>query len=373
MKSKYSIPLVNLKLQYKSIKKDIDKAMSSVIKDTDFIMGEGVKFFEEAFSQLTGAKYTIGVSSGTDALFLALQALGVKPGDEVITTTHTFVATASTISMCGATPVFVDIDPKTYNIDPKRIEEKITRKTKGIIPVHIYGQPADMDPIMKIAKKHKLFVLEDAAQAHGALYKGRSVGTIGDAATFSFYPGKNLGAYGDAGAVVTNSESIAQTIRLLRNHGRREKYTHDILGYGSRMDTLQAVILLVKLKHLRKWNKRRREAASLYNDLLKNVPVIIPFEPKSIESVYHLYAIRVEGRDGVYEGLRKAGIEVGIHYPVPLHLQPLFQPLGYKEGDFPQAEVLSKETLSLPIFPEITKSDIKKVVSSLKNVLKRTD
>lgn len=369
MKAKNKIPLVNLQLQYKSIKKEVDKAIDSVIKNADFIMGKDVSLFEEAFSHYTGARYTIGVSSGTDALFLALLALGVKQGDEIITTPHTFVATASAVSMCGATPVFVDIDPKTYNIDPKKIEEKITKKTKGMIPVHIYGQPADMDAIAKIAKKHKLFVLEDAAQAHGALYKDRSVGTIGDAAIFSFYPGKNLGAYGDAGAVVTNNENIAQMVKLLRNHGRREKYTHDILGYGDRIDTLQAAVLLVKLKHLGKWNKRRREIAKMYNDLLKDLPIVLPYEPKNVTSVYHIYAIRVKDRDKVYEGMKKVGIDVGIHYPTPLHLQPLYKSLKYKEGDFPEAEELSKQTLSLPMYPEITNQDIRQVVSSLRGVL----
>ncbi len=371
MRPKYKIPLVNLKLQYKSIKKDIDETINGVIKNTNFIMGEEVKIFEEAFSRFIGAKYTIGVASGTDALFLSLLALGVNSGDEVVTTPHSFVATASAISMCGATPVFVDIDPKTYNIDPEKIENKITKKTKGIIPVHIYGQPADMDPIIEIAKKHKLFILEDAAQAHGALYKGRCVGTIGDAAVFSFYPGKNLGAYGDAGAVITNNESITQTLRLLRNHGRKEKYTHDILGYSSRMDTLQAAVLLVKLKYLKKWNERRREVAQLYNNLLKDLPVVTPFEPEGVKSVYHLYAIQVEDRDSVYDEMRKKGIEVGIHYPIPLHLQPVFKSLGHKEGDFPHAEELARHTLSLPIFPEITNSDIQEVASSLKKNLKK--
>lgn len=360
------IPLVDLKAQYRTIKPEIDKAIASILAKTNFIMGEEVAGFERAFAKWLGVKYVIGVSSGTDAIHLGLLALGVKSGDEVITTPHTFTATVEPICWLGAKPVFVDIDPKTYTIDPDLIEKVITKRTKVIIPIHLYGHPADMDPITKLAKKYKLKVLEDAAQAHGALYKGKMVGTLGNAAIFSFFPGKNLGAYGDAGAVVTDNKKIADIIKLLRNHGRTEKYTHLEVGYGDRLDTLQAAILLTKLRQLKKWNIGRRKIANIYNHALKNLPIKLPYPADWAEAVYHLYVIRTDKRNELKDYLKKQGIESGIHYPIPLHLQPAYKYLGYKKGDFMMSEQAAQEILSLPLYPELNKQQIEFIANSLK-------
>ncbi|MGB0383226.1 MAG: DegT/DnrJ/EryC1/StrS family aminotransferase [Ardenticatenaceae bacterium] len=359
------IPLVDLKAQYAAIQSEIDSAIKQVIENTAFILGPEVKAFEEEFATFCEAKHAIGISSGTDALQLALLACGVEAGDEVITTPHTFIATAEAISMCGARPVFVDIDPLTCNIDPSKIEERITQKTKLILPVHLYGQPADMDPILDIAQRHNLRVIEDAAQAHGARYKGQRVGTLADAACFSFYPGKNLGAYGDAGALVTNDDKIAERVLLLRNHGRREKYEHLIKGFGHRIDALQAAILRVKLSHLEAWNNQRRELAALYTSLLDDSLVTTPYVPAWAEPVWHLYVVRVQGRDRVKARLKEAGIATGVHYPIPLHLQPAYQDLGYKVGDFPHAEQAAREVLSLPLYAELTSQNLQRVVECL--------
>ena len=365
------IPFVDLKAQYNTIKGEIDKAIQNVLNTTSFIMGEELKKFEVEFARFCDLKYAIGVANGSDALILALRACGIGEGDEVITVPHTFISTAEAISNVGGKVVFVDIDPKTYTIDVSKIEEKINKKTKAIIPVHLYGQPADMDPIMMLAKKYNLKIIEDAAQAHGAEYKEKKVGSIGDVACFSFYPGKNLGAYGDAGIVITDNEEIAEKVKLLRNHGRiTKKYEHQIEGYSSRLDNLQAAILRVKLRHLNKWNESRRRNAKKYNELLSNISgIITPYEADYAEHVYHLYVVRVEkkGREKLKEELKSKGIATGIHYPIPLHLQPAYKYLGYKEGDFPITENASQEILSLPMFAELTGVQIEEIVKIIKN------
>jgi dTDP-4-amino-4,6-dideoxygalactose transaminase len=363
------IPLVDLKAQYDSIKEEIAGAIQNVLNNTSFIMGEELKKFEEDFAQFCDVKYAIGVANGSDALILALRACGIGERDEVITVPHTFISTTEAITHVGGKIIFVDIDPKTYTIDISKIEEKITKKTKAIIPVHLYGQPADMDPIMRLAKEHNLKVIEDAAQAHGAEYKGKKVGSMGDVACFSFYPGKNLGAYGDAGMITTNSEEIAKKVKLLRNHGRiTKKYEHEIEGYSSRLDNLQAAILRVKLKYLNQWNVMRRKNAKKYNELLNKIDgIITPYEADYAKHVYHLYVIRTEERDKLREELKPNGIATGIHYPIPLHLQPAYHYLGYKEGDFPITEKASQEIISMPMFAELREEQIEEIVEIVEN------
>ena len=370
------IPLVDLKAQYRAIKKEIDRAIFGVIKSSKFVLGENVKKFEEEFAKFCNAKYAIGVGNGTDALYLTLRTLGIKKGDEVITSPFTFIATAEVIANLAAKPVFVDIDPETYNIDAKKITKAITRRTKAIIPVHLYGQPSDMSSILKIAKKYKLFVIEDAAQAHGARYKGKRVGSIGDVGCFSFFPAKNLGAYGDAGMVVTNSQKIAETLFVLRDHGRANrgtnKYIHQTEGVNSRLDELQAAILRVKLHHLPKWIKNRQRNAKTYDSFLeKIIGIKIPRIKAGFESTYHLYVIRAQNRDELQKSLKKIGIATGIHYPIPLHLQPAFKYLGYEKGDFPETEKVAKEILSLPMYPELNKKQIKFVADSIQKIMRK--
>ena len=362
------IPFVDLKAQYNSIKDEIDEVIQRVLDTTSFIMGEELIKFEEEFASFCNVKYTIGVANGSDALILALIACGIGEGDEVITAPHTFIATTEAITYVGGKAIFVDIDPKTYTIDVSKIEEKINLKTKAIIPVHLYGQSADLDPIVELAKKYSLKIIEDAAQAHGARYKDKKVGSIGDVGCFSFYPGKNLGAYGDAGMVTTNNEEIAKKLKLLRNHGRiTKKYEHEIEGYSSRLDNLQAAILRVKLKYLNKWNEIRRKNAKKYNELLSNINgVITPYEADYAKHVYHLYVIRTENRDKLREGLKSKGIATGIHYPIPLHLQVAYNYLGYKRGDFPVTEDCSQKILSLPMFAELSDEQILKIVETIK-------
>jgi dTDP-4-amino-4,6-dideoxygalactose transaminase len=366
------IPLVDLKVQYDSIKDEIDEAIQNVLNITSFIMGEELKRFEEEFALFCNTKYAIGVANGSDALILALRACGISKGDEIITVPHSFIATTEAITHVGGKIIFVDINPKTYTIDVSKIEEKISNKTRAIIPVHLYGQPADMDPIIELAKKYNLKVIEDAAQAHGAEYKEKKVGSIGDAGCFSFYPGKNLGAYGDAGMVVTNNEGIAEKIKLLRNHGRiTKKYEHEIEGYSSRLDNLQAAILRVKLRHLNNWNEIRRKNAKKYNELLNDIDgIFTPYEADYAKHVYHLYVIRTENRDKLREELRSKDIATGIHYPIPLHLQPAYRYLGFKYGDFPITEKASQEILSLPMFAELTDEQIEEIVELIKNFKK---
>ena len=363
-----NISLVDLKRQYNSIKDEVNTKINEVLQNTYFILGENTEAFEEEFANYCGVKHAIGVASGSDALTLSLKALGIEEGDEVITVPNTFIATVDAISRNGAKPVFVDIDLETYNINVAKIEEKITDKTKAIIPVHLYGQPADMDAIIKIAKKkYDLKIIEDACQAHGAEYKGKKVGSLGEVGCFSFYPAKNLGAYGDGGMVVTNNEEIAERIKMLRNYGQSKKYYHDFMGYNSRLDEIQAAVLRVKLRYLDEWNDKRREYAKLYNELLKNVSgVETPIEKEFVKHVYHLYVIRCKNRDELQQYLSSKGVSTGIHYPIPVHLQKAYKHLEYKQGDFPITEKYSKEILSLPMFPELLEDEIKYVVNCIK-------
>ena len=363
-----NIPQVDLKAQYKLIKKEINVAILKVLKNTTFILDENVKKFEEEFAKFCNVKYAVGVGNGTDALYLALRACGISRGDEVITQPNTFIATVETITLNGAKPVFVDINSDTYDIDINKIEGAITKKTKAIIPVHLYGQPADMDPILRIAKRHNLWVIEDAAQAHGAEYKGKKIGSLGDVGCFSFFPAKNLGAYGDGGMVITKNKKLAKKIAMLRNHGRIEKYKHEIEGVNSRLDEIQAAILRVKLRYLDKWNKARRQCAKLYDNFLRNIEKMkTPFVPSWATPVFYVYTIRVKEREKLREYLKKKGISTGIYYPIPLHLQPAYKYLNYKKGDFPEAEKTADEILSLPMYPELKISQIKFITNSIKD------
>jgi len=360
------IPLVDLEAQYQQIKEEIDEAIRDVVCSRAFVQGRYVAAFEAEFARLLHCDYVVGCSNGTSALFLALLAAGIKAGDEVITTPATFIATVEAICHVGAVPVFVDIDPDTYNIDPFLIESKITSKTRAILPVHLYGNPADMDSIMALARAHDLRVIEDCAQAHLATYNTRPVGTFGDAGAFSFYPGKNLGAYGDAGAVVTGDIERAKVMRLLADHGRDSKYIHSIIGYNHRMDGLQGGILLVKMKHLQRWTEQRRSNAQRYSSLLHDVEGLqLPFSRECSEHVYHLYVVQVPKRDTVLSYLQENGVSASIHYPIPLHLQPALKYLGYREGDFPVAEHAAKHILSLPMYPELTAEQIERICSLL--------
>ena len=363
------IPFVDLNAQYSSIKEEIDAAIADVISKTAFIGGPFVKSFESAFAEFCMVKHCIGVGNGTDALFIALKALNIGEGDEVITVANSFIATSEAITMTGAKVVFVDIKPETYNIDVGKIEEKITRNTKAIIPVHLYGQPADMDPILDIAKKYHLYVVEDAAQAHGAVYKGQRIGSIGDMACFSFYPGKNLGAYGDGGAVVTNDENLAIKARMIANHGRIDKYNHEIEGINSRIDGLQAAILEVKLRHLSEWTERRRKNAYLYNDYLKGTKLVTPIEIPDVNAVYHLYVIRIQAdiRLKFQDYLKTKGISSGIHYPIALPNLIAYEYLNHSENDFPEATKASLEIVSLPMFPELSKNQIQYISNVIKD------
>lgn len=365
------IPFLDLKAHHQTVRGEIDSAIREVIDAGAFAGGPFVERFEKEFAEFCGASHAIGVGSGTDALWFALLGLGIGPGDEVITVPMTFMATTEAISFCGATPVLVDIEPETYTIDPARIERAITPRTKAIIPVHLYGQTADMDPILEIAKRHRLYVIEDACQAHGAEYKGRKAGSMGVGGCFSFYPGKNLGAFGEAGAVVTSDVRLVRTIQMLRDHGQERKYHHALVGWNGRMDGIQGAVLRVKLKRLAEANKARRTHARLYNDLLTTVPhVIVPSEAKNRTHVYHVYAVKVPSRDRVMKSLSDRGIGCGVHYPIPIHLQPAYKSLGYKPGDFPVAEQCAQEFLSLPMFPEMTDVQVKHVVGELSTLMR---
>ena len=360
------IPFLNLKAQYDSIKDEINDAIQEVLDSCAFAGGPFVEKFEREFAAFCQCNYCIGVGSGTEALWLSLLALGIGPGDEVITVPNTFIATAEAISFCGAVPVFVDIDEFIYTMDPEKIEAAITPKTKAIIPVHIFGQPADMDPIMQIAHKHGLLVIEDACQAHGATYKGKPAGSIGDTGCFSFYPGKNLGAYGEAGAVTTNNAELAKNIVMLRDHGQSKKYYHNKIGWNARMDGIQAAVLNVKLKHLPSWNKARREKALIYNDLLFGIDgLILPYEADDVTHVYHVYAIRSQNRDSLIKHLANEGIYCGIHYPVPLHLQKAYSNSRVKYSGLRVSENIASEQLSLPIFPELSYEQQKRIQDNI--------
>jgi dTDP-4-amino-4,6-dideoxygalactose transaminase len=365
------IPLVDLKAQYAGIKDEIDAAMARVVNNTSFIGGKEVSGFEAAFARFQGTKRCVGVASGTGALFLALRALGVGPGDEVITTPHTFIATVEPIETLGAKTVLVDIDPDTYNLDPALIEAAITPRTKVIMPVHLYGQLAPMDAIMEIARRHNLHVVEDAAQAHGAELNGKRAGAWGDAACFSFYPGKNLGAYGDGGAVCTNDDVLADKIAKLKDHGRTTKYEHDEIGYGERLDGLQAAILGAKLPHLDGWNAARHRHAEYYDAALAGIEgVATPREMAGARHIYHIYCVRVAGdRDAILKELNARGIGAGIHYPVPVHLQPAMARYGWTEADFPNATHASRSIISLPIYPEMTTEQLSQVTEDLADII----
>jgi dTDP-4-amino-4,6-dideoxygalactose transaminase len=357
------VPFLDLKAQYVSIRDKIAVALQQVLDNTAFAGGPFVEKFEKDFALFCKCEFAIGVGSGTAALWMVLSGLGVGQGDEVITTPNTFIATAEAISFTGANPVFVDIDEQTYTINPEQIENAITSKTKAIIPVHLYGQMADMDRILQIAKAHGLFVVEDACQAHGAEYRGCLAGSMGDAGCFSFYPGKNLGAYGEAGAIVTNNAELAEKMRMLRDHGQARKYHHSMIGWNARMDGFQGAVLRVKLKYLSAWNEVRRRNAKLYNELLSDVSnVIIPVEADYAKHVYHIYAIRTQNRDEFISTLAEKDIHCGIHYPIPIHLQQAYKFLGNGTGSFPVAEKCCEELVSLPMFPELSKEQIQYVV-----------
>ncbi|MBS3136902.1 DegT/DnrJ/EryC1/StrS family aminotransferase [Candidatus Woesearchaeota archaeon] len=357
-----NIPFVDLKAQYNQIKQEIDAKISEVVSNTDFIMGQNVASFEKEFAQFCGARFCSGVSSGTSALYLALKAAGIRQGDEVITAANTFIATTEAISQTGAKIKLVDCDPETYTINPTEVEKAITSKTKAILPVHLYGQCANIKALKEIADKHHLLIIEDAAQAHGAEHHGKRV-PIADIACFSFYPGKNLGAYGDAGAVVTNNEKIAELVNAYRNHGRLpgEKYEHSLEGYNERIDALQTAILSIKLKYLDSWNSMRRKNAALYNKLLADVKgIVTPIESSFNKHIYHLYVIRIlnKNREEIMEILKKQGIATQIHYPIPLHQQRAYKHLNIPEGTFPISEQYAKQILSLPMYPEMTEEQI---------------
>ncbi len=367
-----NIPFVNLQRQYQRYKGEIDEAIQRVLDSSHYILGSEVETFERNFATFCEAKYCVGVASGTDALLLSLKALGITSGDEVLTVPNSFVATALCISMTGATPVFVEVDKTTYNIDPSSIEEKITPRTKAIIPVHLYGQPTDMDRIRDIAARHKLKILEDACQAHGARYKGVRVGNFGNIAAFSFFPGKNLGAYGDGGAVVTNDAALAEKVSAFRTFGGREKHYYPLQGFNSRLDALQAAILGVKLKYLGEWLEIRRKNAALYTALLSDLPVVTPVVLPHSQSVFHLYVIQTERRDELARYLAGKGIATGIHYPIPIHLQPSYKELGHKRGDFTVTETLAGRILSLPLCPELKEEEIKYIAHCLREFYKKT-
>jgi dTDP-4-amino-4,6-dideoxygalactose transaminase len=370
-----NVPFLDLKAQFRQIEHEVLPMVKDAMENAAFIGGPQVSGFEAEFAAFCDSKYCVGVNSGTDALRFALLAAGVGPGDEVITVPHTFIATTEAVSQVGARPVFVDIDPKTYNMDPNRLEEylkasSLKPRPKAVIPVHIYGQPADMDPILEIARKENLVVIEDACQAHGALYKGKKAGSLGIAGCFSFYPGKNLGAYGEGGAVVTQSEDIAGKIRMIRDHGQAKKYYHDVEGYNGRLDAIQAGILRIKLKRLAAWNESRRKNAAHYDQLLSKIRgITIPLQSEHATSVYHLYVILVDDRDGLQKHLGEKGIGTGLHYPVPLHLQKAYANQGYKKGDFPVTEKVASRLLSLPMFAELTREQIEYVADSIKRFM----
>ncbi len=365
------IPLVDLKRQYKTIQKEIRLAIQSVINRADFVLGQDVRLFEEEFARYVGVQHAIGVDSGTGALELALHVLGVGPGDEVIVPSFTFYATASSVCVVGARPVFCDVEDDTGNMDPSTIEKLITPKTKAIIPVHLFGQPANLNEIFKIAKRHNIPVIEDAAQSHGAKIQQENgswkmAGSLGVLGCFSFYPGKNLGAYGDGGMVVANDSKLADKIKLLRDCGRTGKYQHDYIGYNKRLDTIQAAVLRVKLPKLDSWNEARRQKANLYDELFAKLGIrtlkVRPF----VQSVRHVYAVRAPRRDELFEFLKDNGVSTGVHYPLPLHLQKAFEPFGYKKGDLPVSEKLAEEIISLPMFAELKDLEVRQVAAQIK-------
>ena len=368
----HMIPLVDLKTQYAAHREELLQAVTDVLESTSFILGRQVAAFEERFSSYIGSRYAVGVASGTDALHLSLRATGISPGDEVITAVNTFFATAAAIELAGGRPVFVDCDPRTYLIDPDAVRRMITPRTRALMPVHLYGQVAPMDELAEIAAEHKLVIIEDACQAHGAGYKGRRAGTFGTAAAFSFYPGKNLGAFGDGGAVTTDDEGCYQRLLALRNYGSSVKYYHPAFGINSRLDELQAAVLTVKLQYLEEWNEARVRAADRYRKNLSSHPsIVLPGQAPHSTHVYHLFVIQIEGdRDAIIERMAQKGIQCGIHYPLPLHRQEAYARLGYEEGDFPHGEAIAKRIISLPLFPEMSGEQIDYVCECLIGLLR---
>ena len=361
-----TVPFLDLKAQYRSIKTEIDAAVLAVLESAQFVLGDEVAAFEREFAAYCGAAQGIAVNTGTSALHLALLAAGVGPGDEVVTVSHTFVATVAAIRYTGARAVFVDIDPASFTMDPALLERAITPRTKAIIPVHLYGHPADLDPIMEVARRHHLIVIEDAAQAHGAKYKGRPVGSIGDLACFSFYPGKNLGAYGEGGMVVTGNERWAQTIRMLRDWGQDRKYHHVLAGFNYRMEGIQGAVLRVKLRHLEKWTEARRAHAKRYQQILEGCGVGIPSEAGWARHVWHVFAVRTADREGLMKALGERGVQTAIHYPVPVHLQPAYTDPAWGVGAFAHSEKAASEVMSLPMFPEMSEEHLQSVADALR-------
>ena len=362
------IPLLDLKPQYQSIKEEIQTAIDNVLDKGFFVLGENVTLLEKEIAQYCGAQYAVGVASGTDALLLSFKALGLGLDDEVITTPFTFIATVEAIRKTGARVVLADVDSRTFNIDPADIAKKITSKTKAIVPVHMYGQMCLMDPILDLAQKHSLKIIEDCAQSIGAVYKNRKAGSIGDLGCFSFFPSKNLGAYGDGGMITTNNETLAQILKVLRQHGAAKKCYHELDGYNSRLDEIQAAVLRVKLKYIDRWNRKRNQNADLYNQCLHDIGQIsIPFKAQDCSHVYYLYTILVPKRDQLQEHLKSNDIASVAYYPRPLHFQPVYKDLGYKKGSLPQSESICKKVLSLPMYPELSKEDIKKVCQTIKD------
>jgi dTDP-4-amino-4,6-dideoxygalactose transaminase len=360
-----AVPFVDLKQQYAAIKTEVDAAIARVIENTSFILGPEVRAFEKAFAEYVGAGACIAVNSGTAALQLALMAAGIGAGDEVIVPSFTFFATAEAVSVLGATPVFVDVDSVSYTVTAAAIEGALTPRSRAVIPVHLYGQAADLDPILKLASQHSLHVIEDAAQAHGAEYKKKRVGALGSSGCFSFYPSKNLGAYGEAGAIVTNDEELATRLRLLRDHGSTSKYAHAIVGYNFRMEEIQAAVLNVKLRHLSAWNDARRARAARYNAVLSKANLSLPHEMDYARHVYHVFAVQSQNRNELQQRLTAAGVQTGVHYPIPIHLQPAYESLGYKRGDLPVTENLAERVLSLPMFPELSDEQIDRVAEAV--------
>jgi dTDP-4-amino-4,6-dideoxygalactose transaminase len=367
-----TVPFVDLKAQYAAIREEVTAAVHRVLESTQFVLGDEVAAFERQFAAYCGTSEAIAVNSGTSALHLALLAAGVGAGNEVITVPFTFVATVSAICYTNARPVFVDVDPDYYTMDPDRLEAAITPRTKAIMPVHLYGQPADMDPILEIARRHGLTVIEDAAQAHGAEYLGRRCGSMSDIAGFSFYPGKNLGAYGEGGAVVSSRPDLVKTVRMLRDWGASRKYEHTLKGFNYRMDGIQGAILRVKMKYIVAWTDARRARAALYTQQLADLPMRLPKERPGCRHVYHVYAVRTRERQRIQAALQARGVQTGIHYPIPVHLQPAHADLGYRKGDFPVSERLADEVLSLPMFAELADDQVGEVAAGLRGVLQET-
>jgi dTDP-4-amino-4,6-dideoxygalactose transaminase len=363
------LPLVDLKAQHAAIAADVEAAVQKVMANADFILGGDVAAFEDEFGRYCGAKHTVGLDSGMSALELGIRAMGIGPGDEVITPAGSFIASSSAISFTGATPVWVDVDERTYNVDPKLIEAAITERTKAIMVVHLYGQPADMDAVFDVARRHNLPVIEDACQSHGARYKGRRTGSIGAFGAFSFYPSKNLGAYGDAGALTTNDSDLADRVRMMRNYGQRAKYEHVYLAWNRRLDTMQAAVLRVKLPHLDDWNESRRRLASLYDKLLAGCAVGLPHSSPDVKHVYHLYVIEADHRNQLQADLAARGIGTGIHYPLPIHLQAAYRGAGFGPGTFPVSEAAAQRVLSLPMYPEMTDQDVRRVAGAVRELV----